>query len=141
MYILSIALAVLGSLCYHVSSRAVDRRLPVSIALAVAYATAFFIVLASGLIIERRAFSTEIVRYIRWPAFGLAAGIVLIEAGFILAYRAGWKISGASLVANVISSVLLVVIGRTLLDERLSPTAWSGVVLAVVALVLMNANR
>ncbi len=100
MYILSIALAVVGSLCYHLSSRAIDRRVPVSLALAVAYGTAFAMTAIAGAITERTRVAAAI-RYINWPTAGLALGIVLIEAGLILAYRSGWKISGASLVANV----------------------------------------
>lgn len=138
MYIASIVLVVVGSLIYHVSSRAIDHRLPPSIALAIAYSAALVIVLAAGAIGERRAMTPGALRYVSWATIGLALGIVLIEAGFLFAYRAGWKLSLAALVGNVASAVLLVAVGIGALDERLSPANIAGLALAAVALVLLN---
>jgi multidrug transporter EmrE-like cation transporter len=141
MYILSIALAVFGSVCYHLSGRAIDRRLPLWIALAVAYGTAFALVVVAGVAGDRKHGISTSLAYVNWATFGLAVGIVLIEAGFVLAYRAGWTVSTASLVANVTAALLLVAIGRVLLQETLPPVAHAGIALAVVALVLLNWPR
>ena len=49
MYIFSLALVVIGSLCYHLSNRAVNQQLPPAFALIVTYATALGIVTAWSL--------------------------------------------------------------------------------------------
>ena len=138
MYVASLALAVVGSLIYHVSSRAIDHRLPPSIALAIAYGAALLMVLAAGVVGERRSLTTGAFKYVTWATIGLAVGVVLIEAGFLFAYRAGWKLSLAALVANVASAVLLVAVGVAALNERLSGANIAGLALAALALVLLN---
>ena len=137
MYLASIALVVIGSLCYHLSNRAVNQQLPPAFALIVTYGTALAIVIGWS-IAARETGRGASWRNVNWPTFTLAAGVVLIEAGFLLAYRAGWKLSTASLVANVGSSLLLVLIGVTAFGEELSRTTAAGLALAIAGLALMN---
>ena len=137
MYLASIALVVVGSLCYHLSNRAVNQRLPPAFALIVTYATALAIVTGWSLAARERGRGAS-WRNVNWPTFSLAAGVVLIEAGFLLAYRTGWKLSTASLVANVGSSLLLVLVGVAMFGEELSRTTVAGLVLAIAGLVLIN---
>ena len=138
MYILSLVLVVVGSLCYHLSNRAVNRQLPPAFALIVTYATALVIVTAWSFVAGEPQRGGATWRQVNWPTFTLAAGVVLIEAGFLLAYRNGWKLSTASLVANVGSSLLLVVIGATAYGERMPGPRLAGVALAVAGLILIN---
>ena len=138
MYIFSLALVVIGSLCYHLSNRAVNQQLPPAFALIVTYATALGIVTAWSLAAGEPQSGGARWSAVNWPTFTLAAGVVLIEAGFLLAYRSGWKLSTAALVANVGSSLLLVVIGSAAYGERLPGPRLVGVALAVVGLILIN---
>jgi len=137
MYLASIALVVIGSLCYHLSNRAVNQQLPPAFALVVTYGTALVIVIGWSIAAREQGRGAS-WRNVNWPTFTLAGGVVLIEAGFLLAYRAGWKLSTASLVANVGSSLLLVLIGVTAFGEELSRTTAAGLALAIAGLALIN---
>lgn len=70
-------------------------------------------------------------------AFILGLALVGIEAGFILAYRAGWAVSLAPTVANVAVAVVLLPVALLVLREKVSPVNLAGLGLAVLGLALM----
>jgi uncharacterized membrane protein len=77
-------------------------------------------------------------RAFSWSAVALGPAILGIELGFLLAYRAGWKISVASLTASVTLALLLAPIGVLAYDESWSPQRTLGLVLCLVGLFLLG---
>lgn len=67
----------------------------------------------------------------------LGLALVGIEAGFILAYRAGWAVSLAPTVANVAVALVLLPIALLVLREKVSLVNLAGLGLAVLGLILM----
>lgn len=61
---------------------------------------------------------------------GLAA--LAIEAGFFLAYRAGWTMATASLFSNLAVAATLAVIGVVLFGDALTPSRFAGLVIAAL---------
>jgi multidrug transporter EmrE-like cation transporter len=57
---------------------------------------------------------------------------------YILAYRAGWRISIAAIFVNTTVTLLLIPIGLLAFQEKLSPVNAAGVLVAIVGLVMMN---
>ena len=51
---------------------------------------------------------------ISWPSVALGLAVVMIEAGYLIAYRIGWKLNRAALTSNVIVAILLIPIAATL---------------------------
>ena len=49
-----------------------------------------------------------------WAPVVMGLSVVGLELGYILIYRAGWKVSVASLVANLALACILVLVGGTL---------------------------
>ena len=70
-------------------------------------------------------------------ALVLGLALVGIEAGFILAYRAGWAVSLAPTVANVAVAVVLLPVALLVLREKVSLVNLAGLGLAVLGLALM----
>lgn len=68
---------------------------------------------------------------------GRGVAIVGIELGFVVAYRAGWRISVASLIANVATALLLVGIGLLFFREHLSGSSAVGIALCIAGLGLV----
>jgi hypothetical protein len=75
---------------------------------------------------------------VNWASFALGLIVVSLELGFLLAYRAGWKVSAAAVYSNVAVGLLLLPIGVWLYRESLTISNGFGIVLAVVGLVLMS---
>jgi multidrug transporter EmrE-like cation transporter len=68
----------------------------------------------------------------------LGIAIIGLELGFLLAYRAGWNISLAGLVSNVIVGLVLLPVGLLLFQEKLTPLNLAGVVVCIAGLVMIN---
>ena len=66
---------------------------------------------------------------------GIAAAC--IEVGFLLAYRAGWRISVAAVTSNVAVTALLIPIGIVAYKEHLSLRSILGLICCVLGLVLV----
>ncbi len=85
---------------------------------------------------ENRDLASELSK-INWTAFVLGIAIVALEFGFICIYRAGWKISVASLVANISLACILLLIGILLYRETISAKQVIGMVLSAAGLILI----
>lgn len=134
----AIALTVLSNVLYHVFQKLIPGNVNPLLSLAVTYliaATATLLLLP--LFPLQGPLGAEI-RKLNWASLGLGAVIVGLELGFLLAYRSGWNISIASLVANTTVALLLIPVGLLLFKEELSAVNILGVVLAIAGLVLVN---
>jgi len=134
----AIALTILSNVLYHVFQKVIPGNVNPLLSLAVTYlvaATATLLLLP--LFPLQGALGAE-VRKLNWASVGLGAVIVRLELGFLLAYRSGWNISIASLVANTTVALLLIPVGLLLFKEELSAINILGIVLAIAGLMLVN---
>jgi drug/metabolite transporter (DMT)-like permease len=136
------ALVVGSFVAYHGITRTLRPDAPPFVFLCAVYATSL---LASGILAKllpsAAAAGGGTAPGLEWRdlLWAAALGLVLvgIEAGFILAYRAGWGVSLAPTVANVMVALVLVPLGALLLREPVSGVNLAGLALAVLGLVLM----
>lgn len=75
---------------------------------------------------------------LNWSAVALGVSIVALEFGYILIYRAGWKISLASLTANISLAVVLLLIGLLFYKEVISGYQVAGALLCSAGLFLLS---
>ncbi len=75
---------------------------------------------------------------INWTSFVLGMAIVALEAGYVFLYRAGWKVSNGSLIANICLAVVLLAIGPLLYHETISLRQIVGVVICAIGLFLIS---
>lgn len=73
-----------------------------------------------------------------WAAFALAFSIVFLEFGYICIYRAGWKVSVASLVANISLACILLFVGILLYKETIGPRQLAGIAVCAAGLFLIG---
>ena len=72
-----------------------------------------------------------------WTALALGIAIVALEFGYICIYRAGWKISVATLIANISLACVLMIVGVLLYKETISLKQIIGIIISAIGLVLM----
>jgi hypothetical protein len=137
LYVGSIALTIAGNIGYHVLNKSVAPNAHPFASLVATYAI--------GLLLSVAVLATQApqgvaggLRELNWASYALGAVVVLLELGFLLAYRAGWRISVAAVYSNVAVGLLLLPIGFLLYRETMTGTNIVGIVLAVVALLLMS---
>ena len=141
LFYFSFALAVLSSAMYHVFIKLVPPDANPAISLFVSYATAALLCLVLLFFFPLKTSVTDAFRQLNWTSAALALALVGLEAGFLLAYRAGWDISLAAILVNVAVTVLLVPIGLLLFRERLTPLNMVGILLCIAGLVLANIKK
>jgi uncharacterized membrane protein len=72
---------------------------------------------------------------------GIGLGAAAIEFGFLLAYRNGWNVSLLPLGVNVVSAMLLILIGIVAYRENLSTVKLIGVLLCIGGLALITIEK
>ncbi|MBP4047646.1 hypothetical protein [Chromobacterium violaceum] len=134
MFFAALLLAVAGSVVYHLSIKQMPQALNPFFSLAVSYGLAMLLCLAGmwWLPAGQRGASA-----LNWSSLGVALGILGIEMGFLLAYRAGWNLGYAALSSNVLSTALLLPLGYWLFREQVSPARLAGLGLSLAGLWMM----
>ena len=137
LYVGSIGLTIAGNIAYHLLNKSVAPNAHPFASLVATYGVGLAVSLAV-LTIEVKGGVVEGLRHLNWASYALGVVVVLLELGFLLAYRAGWNISAAALYSNVAVGLLLLPIGLLAFRESLTAANAAGIVLAVVSLVLMT---
>ena len=78
------------------------------------------------------------LRQTNWTAWVLGIVIVGLEFGYIHVYRAGWKVSVASLVCNIGLACVLLAVGVLAYRENVLPRQLLGAAVCGVGLVLIG---
>lgn len=137
-YYVPIFLTILANLGYHLSTKKIDGGINPFFSLAVTYLVAFGVCLVLLGVTGLDGGARVQFAKLNWASYLLGAAIVLLEFGFILAYRAGWNLSLAGLYSNVAVGLSLVPIGILFFRETLSMTQIAGILFALVGLALMT---
>ncbi|POZ63485.1 EamA family transporter [Chromobacterium alticapitis] len=134
MFFISMLLTVAGAVVYHLAIKQVPREANPFFALAVSYGVAMALCLFGlwWLPGGQRGLTA-----LNWSSLGVALGIVGIEVGFLLAYRAGWNLGYAALSTNVLTTALLLPIGIWLFREPVSAGRLAGLGLSLAGLWMM----
>jgi multidrug transporter EmrE-like cation transporter len=135
-----VALVVLSTVLYHVAQKSIPATAPPVASLAVSYGVALLGTLALLPFFPFRMPASRGFRELNWASVAIGITIVGVELGFLLAYRAGWRVSVGSAVTNAAVAALLVPVGLLLFHERLSGVNALGLLLCVAGVVLAVAR-
>lgn len=137
LYVGSIALTIAGNIAYHLLNKSVAPGAHPFASLVATYGIGLLASLAVLAVSAPEGVAASL-RGVNWASLALGLVVVSLELGFLLAYRAGWKVSVAAVYSNVAVGLLLLPIGAWLYRESLTASNLTGIVLAVIALVLMS---
>ena len=137
-YLWPIFMVVLANIAYNIITKSTPAQANAFLTLTVTYLTgaliSFILFFVCG---KRQGILTELSK-INWTAFALGFSIVALEAGYISVYRAGWKISAASLAANIMLACVLVFIGYLFYQESISLRQLIGIGVCIAGFVLIS---
>jgi uncharacterized membrane protein len=134
------ALAVGGMLFYHLSQKSIPKEMNPFVAMIIAYAGGIVLLAICALAYPGKKSFVDSVRESNWAVFVVGAGAACIEVGFLLAYRAGWRISVTAIATNVAATALLVPIGIIVFKDQLSLRNILGLLFCILGLVLVVRN-
>ena len=131
------ALTVAGMLFYHLAQKSVPKEMNPFYGTIIAYLVGIFVCAICLLVNPPRKSLAESVRDSNWAVLLVGAAAAAIEIGFMLAYRAGWRISLAAVATNVTVTALLIPIGIIIFKDQLSLRNILGLVFCILGLVLV----
>ncbi len=134
-----VGLVVLSNIFYNICAKSTSRDVNPFLALGVTYLvagictfTAFFLSSGKGTSLKQELMN------LNWASFVLGIAIIGLEAGYLFAYRAGWKVNTAPLVANTILAIALIFVGFFLFKENISIRHIIGILVCITGLVIIN---
>lgn len=137
-YIGPILIVVAANTFYNICAKSVPENANSFVALTITYAIAAVISLILFFVTgENKNFFSEVSK-LNWSSIVLGIAIVALEFGYIAIYRAGWKISMGSLVANISLAVVLFIVGILVYKEAVTIKQVAGAVVCAVGLILIT---
>lgn len=138
MYVFSILLIIASNVVYNIVQKSTPSKANPFLTLLITYLTAAVITLIMYFFNRTGKGLLASLKELNWTSIALGVAIVGLEFGYLLAYRAGWKISVGSLVANIALAVILIPVGVLLYKEGFGLNKLLGALFCVVGLVLIN---
>lgn len=137
-FIWPIALVVCSNIVYHVSAKSTPEALDPFASLTVTYLVGAAVSFLLYLFIGKGTNIFKECTKLTWAPFALGVCIVGLEAGFIYAYKNGWQVGTAQLVASAALTVALLVIGAVFYSEQLTLQKVLGVLACGAGLFLLT---
>jgi drug/metabolite transporter (DMT)-like permease len=135
---LALGIAITGQVLYHVTQKSVSAGTHPVVALIAFYLLAAALSLPLLWLFPLDAPLIEEVGRLNGAVYGVAASIVLIEVGFLLAYRAGGNLSNSFVLTASAVTVTLFLVGLLALGERTSATQIAGIGLCLAGVWLVS---
>src|SRR5258708_7179936 len=116
-YYLPFGLAVGGGVLYHLAQKSIPKGMNPFVATIFAYIIGIFLCGIFAVIYPNGKSLVDSLKESNWAVLALGFGVAAIEVGFLLAYRAGWKLGITTIAANVAMTVVLIPIGFALFKD------------------------
>jgi drug/metabolite transporter (DMT)-like permease len=136
-YVMSMVVLVLSVASYQFAAKFIPQTLSSWHVLTIVYIIGLVLSLIAGLIDSSKQTLLETLRGSNWAVFVLGFAVVGIETGYLLAFRAGWKLNITGVFSNAAAAILIFPIGVFILKERMTTLNIVGLVIAVIGLFLI----
>ena len=138
MFYLSAAIAVVGAVGYQYLVKRVPASLNPVVSVIGVYGSV--LVLSAILLV---AFPTQggLLRQFRqlsWIQLVIAVAVLMIEIGFLWMYRYGWELSTGNLVTGAAVNLTLVVVGLSVLGEKVNAANILGIAVTIIGVALIG---
>jgi len=131
-------LAVCGGVVYHLAAKSIPKSIDPSAALIGLYATALAGAVVTYAVLRSGPVTPRLDAYWHPTIAAVGLGALIIELGFLLAYRGAWPVSTASVIANALVAVFLVPLGVVVFREPITLERAIGVVLCLLGVTLLQ---
>ncbi len=130
-------LAVGGGVLYHLAQKSIPKGMNPFHATIIAYLIGIVLCAICAVAYPGGKSLADSVKESNWAVLALGFGVAAIELGFLLAYRAGWRISIATIVTNVAITVVLIPVGIAVFKDQLSLRNVVGLAFCILGLILV----
>ena len=136
--LLALVIAVTGQVLYHVTQKSVAVNAHPIISLVAFYLIAAIATLPLFWLFPVADTLTVELAKLNWAVVGVGLSIVLIEFGFLLAYRAGGELSTAFVTTASVVAIATLIVGMLMFGESFTVPKIGGVVLCLAGIALLT---
>jgi uncharacterized membrane protein len=136
-FYLPFVLTVGGMLFYHISQKSIPKDMNPFLVTILAYVVGIVFCVVCAMAYPGRRTLAASLKESNWAVLTLGLAAASIELGFLLAYRAGWRISVAAVATNVAATVMLIPIGIVIFKDHLSLRNIVGLIFCIFGLTLV----
>ena len=140
LYPVAIALTIIANVGYHLCQKAIRPEASPAATLLATYAIALLLSALLWPWLGGGEGLGSALRKLGPSSYLLGGCVVLLELGFLLAYRAGWDLGVAALYSNAATALVLLPVGLLVFTEGLDGRKALGLVFAFVGLVLLSGS-
>ncbi len=133
-----LGIAAMGNVTYHLGQKTISPSANPMILLMAVYGVAFLLCAVAAPFFRDTSGLAWSAQILSWPVLVLGAGVVLIEIGFLLAYRSGDILQWSGVAVNGASAVLLIPIALMVFREAFSLSRVIGILLTLAGLALVT---
>ncbi len=133
-----LGIAAVGNAIYHLGQKTLHPGANPMILLMAVYVVAFGLAALAAPFFQDTAGISWKAEVFRWPVLVLGAGVLLIEIGFLLAYRAGGGLQWSGVAVNAASALILVPIAVLFFREQFSWTRALGILMTLGGMALLT---
>ena len=135
---LTLIIAVTGQVLYHVTQKSVAVNAHPIVSLVAFYLLAAIATLPLFWLFPMPDTLAVEMGRLNWAVVGVALSIVLIEIGFLMAYRAGGELSTAFVTTAAIVAISTLLIGTLFFAESFTFSKVGGVALCLAGIALLT---
>jgi len=133
-----LAVATLGCVIYHIGQKAIPSTTNPMVVLMVVYFVAFLLAMTAVPFFRNSTQINSSTQIFSWPVLVVGIGVILIEGGFLLAYRSGGSLQWSGVVVNAIAAIVLVPIAICVFRESFSTVRVIGIILTLSGMALIT---
>jgi drug/metabolite transporter (DMT)-like permease len=134
---LYLGVATLGVVIYHLGQKVISPSVNPMVLLMGVYFIAFLLAFAALPIFKTSGQAISVRQVVSWPVLVVGIGVILIEGGFLLAYRYGGSLQWSGVAVNGLAAVVLIPVAIFAFREHLSLSRVFGVLLTLTGMALM----
>jgi uncharacterized membrane protein len=134
----ALALTIAGNVLYHLAQKSIPAGVHPVVSIIASYLTAIAFSAVVFVVFPASDSLVAEVRKLNWATVAVGVSIVAVELGFLLAYRAGWRVSLASVTANSTVALILLPTGLLMFRERITVTNAVGLIFCLAGLILIT---
>ncbi len=137
LFVLSMVILVLSAATYQLAAKFIPHALSPWHVLTIVYLIGVVLSLIASFIDTSEQTLWQTLRASNWAVFVLGFAVVGIEAGYLLAFRSGWRLNVTGVFSNTAAAILLFPMGVLILKERMTTLNIVGLVVALLGLFLI----
>ena len=136
-----LGVAAVGAVVYQTGQKSLTALVNPMLLLIGAYLVAIAIAVAASPMFRAPGQSDALRSAFSWPVLAVGVGVIMIEGGFLMAYRAGGSLQWSGILVNGLAAVVLIPVAVIVFREQLSLPRLVGVAVTLIGMMLMTRGR